>query len=63
VLEWLAKEGFDPQLGARPLKRLIQQAVVNRLSRMILEGRLNPGDLAVLRVEGDDIEVAVEAVQ
>jgi ATP-dependent Clp protease ATP-binding subunit ClpB len=63
VLAWLGKEGFDPQLGARPLKRLIQQAVVNRLSRMILEGRLHPGELVVLRVEGEELEIAVEAVQ
>jgi len=63
VLSWLGKEGFDPQLGARPLKRLIQQTVVNRLSRMVLEGRLNPGEMAALRVEGEDLEVSVEAVQ
>jgi ATP-dependent Clp protease ATP-binding subunit ClpB len=60
VLAWLGKEGFDPQMGARPLKRLIQQAVVNRLSRMILEGRLHPG---VLKVAGEELEIAVEAVQ
>jgi ATP-dependent Clp protease ATP-binding subunit ClpB len=63
VLAWLGKEGFDPQLGARPLKRLIQHTVVNRLSRMLLEGRLKPGDLAVLKVEGEELEITVEAVQ
>jgi ATP-dependent Clp protease ATP-binding subunit ClpB len=63
VLGWLGKEGFDPQLGARPLKRLIQQTVVNRLSRMILEGRLHPGELVVLKVDGDELGIAVEAVQ
>jgi ATP-dependent Clp protease ATP-binding subunit ClpA len=63
VLAWLGKEGFDPQMGARPLKRLIQQAVVNRLSRMILEGRLHPGELVVLKVAGEELEIAVEAVQ
>ena len=63
VLAWLGKEGFDPQLGARPLKRLIQHTVVNRLSRMLLEGRLKPGDLAVLKVEGEELGITVEAVQ
>jgi ATP-dependent Clp protease ATP-binding subunit ClpB len=63
AIDWLAKEGFDPQLGARPLKRLIQQTVVNQLSRMMLEGRLKPGDLAVLVVTDQGLEVAVEAVQ
>ena len=63
ALEWLAKEGFDPTMGARPLKRLIQHQVVNPLSRLLLEGRLRPGEMALLRVEGDDLKVEVEAVQ
>jgi ATP-dependent Clp protease ATP-binding subunit ClpB len=63
VVAWLAKEGFDPQLGARPLKRLIQQTVVNLLSRMMLEGRLKPGEVAVLGVGDGNLQVEVEAVQ
>jgi ATP-dependent Clp protease ATP-binding subunit ClpB len=63
VMDWLAKEGFDPQLGARPLKRLIQQTVVNQLSRMILEGRIKAGEMAVLRIEDGGLVVGVEAVQ
>ncbi len=39
----LAATGFDPQLGARPLRRVIQQEIQDRLSIMILEGRLAPG--------------------
>ncbi|MDR3683080.1 MAG: AAA family ATPase, partial [Geothrix sp.] len=50
ALDWLAQEGFDPHYGARPLKRLIQQAVVNPLSRLVLQGQLQPGGLARLRV-------------
>ncbi|MBK8794607.1 MAG: AAA family ATPase [Holophaga sp.] len=63
ALHWLAKEGFDPQLGARPLKRLIQHVVVNPLSRLILEDRLRPGTLAVLKVENDSLKVTTEIVQ
>ncbi len=63
ALAWLAKEGFDPQLGARPLKRLIQQVVVNPLSRMVLEGKLRPGGAARLEVEGENLAVRAEAVQ
>jgi len=63
ALAWLGKEGFDPQMGARPLKRLIQQLVVNRLARMILEGRLRTGDVAALAVEGGELAIQVEAVQ
>jgi ATP-dependent Clp protease ATP-binding subunit ClpB len=63
ALDWLAAEGFDPQLGARPLKRLIQQVVVNPLSRLVLEGALRPGGMAVLAVEDGELRVACEAVQ
>ncbi len=40
----LAKAGFDPVYGARPLKRAIQQQVENPLSKAILEGKFAPGD-------------------
>jgi ATP-dependent Clp protease ATP-binding subunit ClpB len=63
ALDWIAKEGFDPQMGARPLKRLIQQVVVNPLSRMILEGRLQPGSLASLNVHEEELRVEPGAVQ
>ncbi|HZF99428.1 MAG TPA: AAA family ATPase, partial [Chitinophagales bacterium] len=39
----LAEEGFDPQYGARPLKRLIQREIVNKLSKQILGGTIIPG--------------------
>ncbi len=38
ALEYLAEQGFDPQFGARPLKRLIQKEIVNQLSKRILAG-------------------------
>lgn len=63
ALEWLASEGFDPQMGARPLKRLIQQVVVNPLSRLILEGGLRPGQMASLKVEGDELSVKAGLIQ
>jgi ATP-dependent Clp protease ATP-binding subunit ClpB len=55
--------GFDPHYGARPLKRLIQNAVVNPLSRLVLKGRLQPGGLARLLVREGQIVVEAEAVQ
>ncbi|HJW43487.1 MAG TPA: AAA family ATPase [Geothrix sp.] len=63
ALDWLAEAGFDPHYGARPLKRLIQQAVVNPLSRLVLQGHLQPGGLARLVVEEGQLRVEVEAVQ
>jgi ATP-dependent Clp protease ATP-binding subunit ClpB len=42
AIDYLSENGFDPQFGARPLKRLIQKEVVNPLSKRILVGDLNP---------------------
>ncbi|MDI6690176.1 MAG: ATP-dependent chaperone ClpB [Actinomycetota bacterium] len=50
--EFLAKEGFDPNFGARPLKRVIQREIQNPLSLKILEGEFKEGDC----VEGDCVE-------
>ncbi len=63
ALTWLSKEGFDAALGARPLKRLIQQVVVNPLSRMVLRGELQTGGVARLEVEAGELVVRVGAVQ
>jgi len=41
ALERLAKMGFDPQFGARPLKRVIQREILNELSKQILSGKVN----------------------
>ncbi len=41
ALEWLAELGYDPQFGARPLKRVIQKEVMNELSKEILAGTIN----------------------
>ncbi|MBF5059735.1 ATP-dependent Clp protease ATP-binding subunit [Candidatus Neptunochlamydia vexilliferae] len=49
VLAHLAKEGYDPIFGARPLKRLVQQTVVNMLSSAILKGEVEAGDTIELQ--------------
>jgi ATP-dependent Clp protease ATP-binding subunit ClpB len=41
LLDFLAENGYDPQFGARPLKRLIQKEIVNRLSKKILAGEID----------------------
>ena len=43
ILDYLAENGFDPQFGARPLKRLIQKEIVNPLSKKILAGDVDKG--------------------
>ncbi|WP_336323522.1 ATP-dependent chaperone ClpB [Streptomyces lavendofoliae] len=44
ALEWLAVEGFDPAYGARPLRRLVQTAIGDRLAKEILAGEVRDGD-------------------
>jgi len=63
ALELLAEEGFDPDFGARPLRRTIQRQVDNELSRMVLGGSLNPGDKVVVSAEESSLtfEVLQEA--
>ena len=50
TLEFLAEHGFDPQFGARPLKRLIQKEIVNGLSRKILSGDIDKAHKVVVDV-------------
>jgi ATP-dependent Clp protease ATP-binding subunit ClpB len=52
ALARLAETGFHPQLGARPLRRVIQQEIQDKLSVMILEGRLLPGSAAKVDYSG-----------
>lgn len=51
VVEALASRGFDPVFGARPLRRLIQDTLEANLSKMILEGRLDKGEVFKVGVE------------
>ena len=51
ALEELAKVGFDPVFGARPLKRAIQQRIENPLSKMLLEGKFGPHDTIQVNVD------------
>ena len=53
ALAALAKIGFDPVFGARPLKRAIQQRIENPVSKLILQGKFGPRDVIPVDVEGD----------
>jgi ATP-dependent Clp protease ATP-binding subunit ClpB len=50
---WLAQRGFDPQYGARPLRRLIQQAIGDQLAKMLLAGDVHDGDVVPVNVSPD----------
>jgi ATP-dependent Clp protease ATP-binding subunit ClpB len=51
----LAQEGYDPQFGARPLKRAVQEHLLNPLSMKILEGDFKPGDKIKVTVKEDEL--------
>ncbi|MCW7946909.1 ATPase AAA [Streptomyces hygroscopicus] len=51
AVDWLAQRGFQPEYGARPLRRTIQREVDNRLSRLLLDGRIERGGRVVVDVE------------
>ena len=52
---WLADEGYDPAYGARPLRRLVQREIGDRLARMLLAGEVLDGQKVVVdRVDGSD---------
>jgi len=57
VEDMLAQEGYDPEFGARPLKRVIQQRIENQLARLILEKR--PQKVAI-KVENRELVIEPE---
>ena len=59
--EYLGEKGFDPVLGARPLRRLIQNEIEDRLSDEILSGRLGAGDIALIDFEEGEIKITAQS--
>lgn len=53
ALDWLADNGYDPQLGARPVKRLIQREITNELSKQIIAGSVSKDDKVIIDVADD----------
>ena len=53
--DWLGEKGFDPVFGARPLRRVIQNEIEDRLSEAILEGRFHEGDTVRIDVQDGEI--------
>ncbi len=60
---WLAKAGFDPLFGARPLRRAIERYVENPLSSKILRGEFNEGDSVVVDLAGDALTFTAKAAE
>lgn len=58
--EFLARQGFNPVYGARPLKRVIRQLVENPLSKMILSQKFSRGDSVIVDVDNDEMKFVKE---
>ncbi|MFD4432795.1 ATP-dependent Clp protease ATP-binding subunit [Nocardia sp. NPDC058497] len=60
AVDWLGDRGFQPEFGARPLRRTVQKELDNRISRLLLDGGLEPG--ATVNVDTADDDLVVTAV-
>ncbi|MGY1592946.1 ATP-dependent Clp protease ATP-binding subunit [Geodermatophilus sp. SYSU D00708] len=60
AVSWLAERGFEPQFGARPLRRAIQRELDNRLSRLMLDGRVRSGQRVRVVVRDGDLDLEVD---
>ncbi|AVH24144.1 ATP-dependent Clp protease ATP-binding subunit [Nocardia cyriacigeorgica] len=58
AVDWLAEHGYQPEFGARPLRRTVQKEVDNKLSRLLLDGDLKPGDTVRLDADGGGLQLA-----
>ncbi|MDR7418917.1 MAG: ATP-dependent chaperone ClpB [Armatimonadota bacterium] len=58
---WLAKEGYNPDFGARPLRRLIQREIENVIARKVLGGEVRAGETVVVDLQGDRLVFVTQA--
>ena len=59
--DWLALTGFDPVYGARPLRRLVQSAIGDKLAKALLTGAISDGDEVIVDLDQDADELTVKA--
>ena len=59
--DWLAKEGFDPAYGARPLKRVIQKKIQDKLAMKLLEGKFKEGSTITADMDDRKVELVFRA--
>jgi ATP-dependent Clp protease ATP-binding subunit ClpA len=58
--DFLGNEGFDPVYGARPLKRVVQRRLLDRLAVEMLGGNVKDGDTVLVDAKGGDIVMSVK---
>jgi ATP-dependent Clp protease ATP-binding subunit ClpC len=55
AVDWIAERGFQPEFGARPMRRVIQREVDNELSRLLLDGQISPGQEITVDTAGGQL--------
>ena len=63
AIDYLVENGYDPQFGARPLKRLIQKQIINQLSKKILAGDINKNGTILVDVFDNTVVFRNEAAE
>ncbi|MFC4372819.1 ATP-dependent Clp protease ATP-binding subunit [Nocardia halotolerans] len=61
AVDWLGEKGFQPEFGARPLRRTVQRELDNRVSRLLLDGGLASGGTVRVETAGDELVVTASA--
>ena len=56
ALHFIAQKGYDPQFGARPVKRALQRLLLNQLSKAILSGQINPNSSIQVELDGEELK-------
>lgn len=57
VKKYIAERGFDPEFGARPIKRLVQKAILDKLADQIIRGKIKDGQKIKITIEGAEVKV------
>ncbi|MFZ4800898.1 MAG: AAA family ATPase [Chlorobium sp.] len=62
AIAWLSEAGFDPAFGARPLKRVMQRKITNKISELILSGKVQEGEAVAVDMTGAELTVSKAVV-
>ena len=63
ALDIISEEGYNPQFGARPLKRVIQKRIINELSKLVIGGTFTPGDTIYIDAQDEDLLFSEQAFE
>jgi len=61
AIAWLSDAGFDPAFGARPLKRVMQRKITNKISELILSGEVKEGESVAIDMAGGELTIVKAA--